>query len=337
MVQPTERKGNRSLVRRLVTRAGYTINAGDVTIGMADMTRQRTNIRVGISGWTYAPWRGHFFPDGLPRKCELGYAATQFPAIEINGTFYGLQKPDVFSRWARETPGGFVFAVKGSRYITHSKRLRDIETPLANFLASGVLRLGPKLGPMLWQFPPSFRFDAGLMREFLTLLPKDTGAASQLARQHDGRLDGRAETEAQEKRALRHAVEIRHDSFRDKAFVDLLAEHGVALVCADTVEWPRLMDLTADFVYCRLHGSTELYRSRYGDSALARWAERVASWADGRTMEDGTFIVGPEPHAGPRDVFVFFDNTDKLHAPDDAARLMAMLSLVWRSEVGEAA
>jgi uncharacterized protein YecE (DUF72 family) len=207
----------------------------------------RGDIRIGVSGWTYKPWRGHFYPKGLAQKRELAFAAGRFSALEVNGTFYGLQRPEVFTRWAEETPDGFVFAVKGSRFITHIKRLREVETPLANFLASGLLRLGPKLGPVLWQLPPTFRFDAGLIRDFLGLLPRDTCAAAEMARRHDGRLDGRAETEPDACRPLRHALEIRHDSFRHPEFLKLLRSHEVALVCADTVAWPRLMDLTSDF------------------------------------------------------------------------------------------
>lgn len=296
------------------------------------MTARRGVPRIGVSGWTYAPWRGNFYPEGLARKRELAFAAQQFPALEINGTFYGLQRPDVFARWADETPDGFLFAVKGSRFITHTKRLREIETPLANFLASGLLRLGPKLGPLLWQFPPSFRFDPGLIRDFLTLLPKDTHAAARLAERHDSRLDGRDATETDATRPMRHAMEIRHESFRDAGFIDLLREHGVALVCADTVEWPRLMDLTADFAYCRLHGSSELYRSRYEPAALDLWAKRVKAWTEGRAMSDGDFAGVPETHPKPRDAFVFFDNTDKLHAPEDAAQLMKRLHVHWRPE-----
>ncbi|MGQ3030980.1 MAG: DUF72 domain-containing protein, partial [Ferrovibrionaceae bacterium] len=149
-------------------------------------------VRIGISGWTYAPWRGAFYPDDLPKKRELAFAARRFEAIEINGTFYGLQTPASFGRWAEETPEDFVFAVKGSRFITHLLRLRDIETPLANFVASGLLRLGAKLGPILWQFPPSFRFEPDRLEAFLALLPQDTDAAARLARRHDGRLNGRA-------------------------------------------------------------------------------------------------------------------------------------------------
>ncbi len=299
--------------------------------------RTRASLRIGVSGWTYAPWRGNFYPKGLTQAHELSYAARQFPALEINGTFYGLQRPEVFQRWAQATPDGFVFAVKGSRFITHTKRLRDVRLPLANFLASGPLCLGAKLGPMLWQLPPTLRFDRALIADFLALLPKDTKAAAALAREHDLRVDGRATIRTDRKRRLRHAMEIRHDSFRTPAFVDLLREHGVALVCADTVKWPRLMDLTADFAYCRLHGSAELYRSRYPEEDLARWARRVAAWADGRASRDGDFAGAPAHDRRRREVFVFFDNTDKLHAPEDARRLMAMLGVRWGDGDAESA
>ncbi|MFT0858732.1 DUF72 domain-containing protein [Ancylobacter sp. G4_0304] len=289
------------------------------------MTTPRGDIRIGVSGWTYGPWRGNFYPKGLVQKRELAFAASRFTSIEVNGTFYGLQRPESFTRWAQATPDDFVFAVKGSRFITHTKRLRDAEGALANFLASGVLCLGPKLGPLLWQLPPTLRFDAGLIRDFLALLPKDTEAAARLARRHDERLDSRAATSTDAKRPLRHALEIRHDSFRTPAFIDLLRAQNVALVCADTVSWPRLMDLTDDFIYCRLHGSSELYRSRYGDDDLDRWAARAAAWAAGRPMKDGDFAAPDMPAMRPRDVFMFFDNTDKLHAPDDARRLMKRL------------
>ncbi|UOK71302.1 DUF72 domain-containing protein [Ancylobacter polymorphus] len=296
-------------------------------------SRRRAAIRIGVSGWTYAPWRGHFYPKGLTQARELSYAARQFPTLEINGTFYGLQRPEVFERWAQSTPDAFVFAVKGSRFITHTKRLRDVRLPLANFLASGLLNLGVKMGPLLWQLPPTLRFDPALIGEFLALLPKDTEAAARLAGQHDARVDGRAAVDIDFSRPLRHAVEIRHESFRTSAFVDLLREHGVALVCADTVKWPRLMDLTADFAYCRLHGSTELYRSRYPDDELALWAQRIGAWAEGKEMPDGDFAGAPTLDRRRREVFVFFDNTDKRHAPEDARRLMEMLDLRW--EAGE--
>jgi uncharacterized protein YecE (DUF72 family) len=285
-------------------------------------------IRIGISGWTYAGWRGTFYPERLPHKQELSYAAQQFRAIEINGTFYGLQRPDSFARWRDETPENFVFAVKGSRYITHMLKLRDVETPLANFMASGVLRLGPKLGPILWQFSPRLTFDADRFRAFLSLLPRDTKDAIALARRHDKRVAKRSWLESDADQAVRHAVEIRHDSFRTPAFVELLRRYDTALVCADTVEWPLLMDLTADFVYCRLHGSKELYVSGYGPKALGRWVERVRVWAGGGEPEDAERILPPtKRRRGGRDVFVFFDNDAKVRAPADAAALAERLGV----------
>ena len=280
-------------------------------------------VRIGISGWTYRPWRGVFYPKGLPQKRELAFAAETFPTIEINGTFYGTQRPESYARWGDETPESFVFAVKGPRYITHLRRLREVEAPLANFLASGPLRLGPKLGPILWQFPPSFRFDAERIEAFFELLPKDTEAAAEIARHHDERYAGRAWTKTDRKRPLRHAMEIRHDSFLDPAFIRLLRRHGVALVCADTVDWPRRMDLTADFVYCRLHGSEQLYVSGYDDDALDSWADRVAAWARGGEPEDAERVVDkPAPKRARRDVYVYFDNDAKVRAPADAKGLI---------------
>ncbi len=282
-------------------------------------------LRIGVSGWTYAPWRRHFYPEGLPQRQELAFLAGQFDTVEINGTFYGLQKPESFQRWAADTPDGFVFAVKGPRFITHVKRLREVEAPLANFLASGPLALGPKLGPLLWQFPPNFQFDPERLEPFLAMLPRDTEQAAALAARHDARMKGRAWVETDARRPLRHAVEIRHESFRNPAFIALLRRYGAALVCADTVDWPRLMDLTADFVYCRLHGSTELYRSRYSDEDLERWAGRIAAWRDGRPMTDGDFAGRGHGSRRRRDVYCYFDNTDKLHAPQDAQTLIRLL------------
>src|SRR5215212_4720379 len=181
-------------------------------------------VRIGISGWTYAPWRGVFYPKGLPQKHELSYAARHFRSIEINGTFYGLQRPESFARWREETPDDFVFAIKGSRYITHMLKLRNVETPLANFIASGLLRLGPKLGPILWQFPPNFRFDAERIEAFLKLLPHDTKAAARYGRRHDDRLKAPAWLKSDERR-MRHAFEIRNETFRSRAFIDLLRKY----------------------------------------------------------------------------------------------------------------
>jgi uncharacterized protein YecE (DUF72 family) len=292
-------------------------------------TRAKTGtIRIGISGWTYAPWRGVFYPKGLAGKSELAYASRQFPSIEINGTFYGLQKPDVFARWRDETPDGFVFSVKGSRYITHLKRLRDIETPLANFLASGLMRLGPKLGPILWQFPPGLTFDADLFANFLAMLPENTDAAADIAKRHDERLDGRAWTKSETTQPMRHALEIRHDSFRAPEFIELLRKHKVGLVVADTVEWPLLMDVTADFIYCRLHGSEQLYVSGYSGEALDRWARRIDAWTHGMEPDDADRIKPPlKRSASGRDVYVYFDNDVKVRAPADARSLADKLGV----------
>ena len=285
-------------------------------------------IRIGISGWTYKPWRGVFYPPKLRQQDELGFASGQVSAIEINGTFYGLQRPESFARWRDETPEDFVFSVKAPRFITHTKRLRDVATPVANFFASGLLRLGPKLGPILWQFPPTMQFDADLFEAFLAMLPHDTAAAAVLARRHDDRMKGRSALQAESEHKLRHAVEIRHESFRDPDFLRLLQKYKIALVCADTNKWPRLMDVTADFIYCRLHGPAELYVSGYDVKALGFWRDRVARWAEGGEDKKAERIGGPaRPYKAGRDVFVFFDNDLKVRAPRDAVALMQLLGL----------
>jgi uncharacterized protein YecE (DUF72 family) len=292
-------------------------------------------VRIGISGWRYAPWRGVFYPPKLPHKRELSYAASAFPTIEINGTFYSLQRPHNFAAWAAQTPADFVFSVKGSRFITHMKQLKNIRAPLANFLASGLLRLGPKLGPILWQFSPNFRFQPAAFAAFLNLLPRDTEAAAALARRHDKRESGRAAMKIDAWRPLRHAVEIRHPSFATPEFIDLLRAQNVALVCADTVEWPRLMDLTSDFVYCRLHGSEELYVSGYDDASLVAWAARVAAWARGKEPPDAERVNTKPAAAIPaRDVFVYFDNDAKVRAPFDAKNLTARVEALLHPVCG---
>lgn len=296
---------------------------------------RRGDIRIGVSGWTYSPWRGNFYPKGLRQKDELAFAARAFPALEINGTFYGMQTPPSFSSWAAAAPDDFVFAVKAPRFITHLLRLRDAETALANFFASGLLAMGRKLGPLLWQFPPNFQFDPARLEAFFAVLPRDGESAALLAERHDHRLRAPAHVDATGVGLLRHAIEIRHESFRDPAFIELLRRHNVALVCADTVDWPLLMDLTADFAYCRLHGSIELYRSGYSDPELDRWAARVEDWARGRLMTDGNFVTEPRDDQLPRDVFLFFDNTDKLQAPDDARGLMRRLGIGGGAADGE--
>jgi len=289
------------------------------------MTEKTGDIRVGISGWTYKPWRGVFFPEGLRQKDELGFAARQFRTIEINGTFYRLQKPASFARWRDETPADFVFSVKAPRFITHVRRLRDVRAPVANFFASGLLRLGPKMGPVLWQFPPNFRFDAELFEAFLAMLPHETGAAVALAKKHDARMAGRDWVKADGERAVRHAVEVRSESFRDLAFVELLRKYRVALVCADTVKWPRLMDVTAEFCYLRLHGAEELYASGYDEAGLNFWRLHIAAWAAGREPAGAERVGKAAGKSAPRDVFVYFDNDLKVKAPRDAAALATRL------------
>jgi uncharacterized protein YecE (DUF72 family) len=284
-------------------------------------------IRIGVSGWRYAGWRGSFYPKGLRQADELAYASRHFDTIEINGTHYSLQRPEFFARWHDETPDGFVFAVKGSRFITHMKQLRDIETPLANFFASGVLRLEEKLGPFLWQFSPRFRFDAEKLDRFLAMLPRDSEAGAALAEQHDRRLAGRAWTRTERRRRLRHAVEIRHPSFLDPAFPRLLRRHNIALVFADAVDWPYAEDLTADFLYLRLHGSVELYASGYDEAALDHWAARIHGWSRGSQPKDAELIdPAARPRRRGRDVYVYFDNDAKVRAPVDAQSLRRRLA-----------
>ena len=279
-------------------------------------------VRVGISGWTYKPWRGVFFPPGLAQKRELEFAASGFRTIEINGTFYSLQRPSSFQSWAERTPDNFVFSVKASRYITHVRRLREIERPLANFFASGLLKLGPKLGPILWQFPPNFQYSRELVENFFQLLPKDTESAARMAQDHDRLMDGRYYAETDRKRPVRHAMEVRHVSFVTPEFIALLRKYRIALVCADAVEWPRLMDVTSDFIYCRLHGSEQLYTSGYDKTAIEAWARRVVAWAQGAACVEGDYASHAQPaKRSKRDVFVYFDNDAKVRAPRDAHRL----------------
>jgi uncharacterized protein YecE (DUF72 family) len=265
--------------------------------------------RVGIAGWTYPPWRGVFYPAKLPHRAELAYVAERLTTLEINGSFYALQRPTSYRSWYAQTPADFVFAVKAPRFITHMKKLHDVEVPLANFFASGLLGLAEKLGPVLWQLPPTLPFEVERMRTFLVQLPRSTEAAATMARQHDARLTDRSLTVTDADRPLRHAVEVRHASYRDPAFLDLMREQDVAVVLADTAgKWPLIRELTADFAYVRLHGEKELYTSGYTDDALDTWAASVQHWRD----------TG-------HDCFVYFDNDVKVRAPFDAMALTERL------------
>ena len=258
-----------------------------------------------------------WYPEGLPQRRELEFCARHFPTVEINGSFYSLQRPEYYARWYRDTPPGFVFGVKGSRYITHLLRLKNIEKPLANFFASGIFNLRDKLGPLLWQFPPMFRYERARLESFFEQLPRTTAQALTLARRRDDRLLGRSRLAIDEDRPLRHAVEIRHPSFINDDFVSLLRKYAIGLVVADTADkWPKLFDVTSDFVYLRLHGDVKIYTSGYTDRALASWARRIRDWS-----RDG------------RDVYVYFDNDVKVRAPFDALNLMRKLGLSWGSPV----
>lgn len=291
-------------------------------------------IRIGISGWRYAPWRGPFYPADLPQRAELEYASGRFATIEINGSFYSLQRPESYAQWYAETPEGFVFSLKGGRYITHMRRLLDIQEPLANFFASGVFNLREKLGPILWQFPPNFKYDRERLERFFRLLPRDTETACSLARRRSAWMKGRVRLAVDAQRPLRHAIEVRHESFLDPSFIDLLREQRIALVIAETAgRWPMAQDVTADFIYMRLHGDKELYRSGYSDRALSRWARRIVAWHAGAEPEDAQKISARGPSPGKaRDIFCYFDNTDvKLRAPVDAQTLMRKLGIRVRA------
>jgi uncharacterized protein YecE (DUF72 family) len=272
--------------------------------------RVAADVRIGTSGWLYPPWRGVFYPPKLPHRRELEYLSSRLNSVEINGTFYSLQRPSSFQTWHAHTPDNFSFAVKGARFITHMKKLADAETPLANFFASGVLALGDKLGPVLWQLPPNFGFNPDRLATFFAQLPRSTGEAAWLARKHDERLEKRAFTTATTDRRLRHALEVRHKSFETAQFRDLLREHAVSLVVADTAgRWPLMRDVTADLVYVRLHGDIELYTSGYTDEALDSWAAEIRQWT-----------------AAGLDVQVHFDNDAKVHAPFNAICLAEKLA-----------
>src|ERR1051325_7635723 len=271
-------------------------------------------VRIGISGWRYDPWRKVFYPEGLPQRRELEFCGRHFPTVEINGSFYSLQRPEYYEQWYHETPQGFLFAVKGSRYITHMLRLSRIEKPLANFFASGILNPRDKLGPCRWQSPPMFRFKPERLEAFFRLLPRTTEQALALARRRDARMIGRSRLAIDAKRKLRHAVEIRHPSFMTAEFVRLLRKHGIGLGGADTAgKWPKMFHVTADFVYVRLHGDIKIYTSGYSDRALASWARRIRNWD-----RDG------------RDVYVYFDNDVKVKAPFDALNLMRKAGVSWQ-------
>lgn len=279
------------------------------TVAMASRKRL-SDVRIGISGWTYAPWRGDFYPTGLAHRRELAYASERLSSIEINGTFYAMQKPSSFAKWHDETPDDFVFSIKGGRYVTHVKRLVGVESALANFFATGVLGLGKKLGPILWQLPPNLQFDADKLAAFFALLPRTTSEAVALAGRRDDKLpEDRVSLVVAGERRIRHALEVRHPSFDTPEAIEVLRAHDIAFVVADSAgRYPFVDTPTSDFMYVRLHGAEALYASGYDDTSLDAWAARVAAWTSSKL-----------------DVFVYFDNDVKGYAPHDAMRLISRI------------
>jgi uncharacterized protein YecE (DUF72 family) len=260
-------------------------------------------IRVGIGGWVFPPWRGVFYPPGLTQSRELAHASRQVTSIEINGTFYGAQKPTSFRKWYAETPEDFVFSVKGPRYATHRRELGEAGSSIERFFASGVLELREKLGPILWQFPPTTKFDEQNFGAFLELLP--------------GAIDGRA---------IRHVVEVRHPSFAAPAFINLLRRKGVALAFVDDKDRPAIQDVTADFVYARLRRSEAEEPTGYPRVALDAWGERFRAWSEGREPADAARHHPDRAKAKARDCFIYFINGAKIRAPAAAVAFLERLS-----------
>ena len=277
-------------------------------------------VRIGTSGWNYPHWRNDFYPKGLPVRRQLEYLSRQVGSAEINGSFYSLQRPSSYRQWFQVTPDDFVFSVKGGRFLTHNKKLHDVRGPLANFLASGPLALGRKLGPFLWQLPPTLKFDADRIDEFFALLPRTVAAAEAIAGDADDRLASRfgqdpvtAAVDLAQDHRLRHAIEVRHPSYADEKFYAQCEAAGVAVVLADTAgKFPWIERPTANFAYFRLHGSRKLYASGYTDSEIEDWAQRIDRWSQNPKM---------------RAVYVYFDNDFESHAGFDALRLRARLGL----------
>ena len=260
-------------------------------------------VYCGIGGWTFPAWRGVFYPEGLPQAKELAYAGRQLTSIEINSTYYGAQKPETFRKWAREVPDGFIFSVKGSRFTTNRRVLAEAGDSIKRFFDSGVLELGERLGPLLWQFAPTKKFDEADFGKFLELLPPDFGG-----------------------KKLRHAVEIRHDSFRTPAFTALLREFGVAVVYADHHKYPGIADITAEFVYARLQKGEDDIPTAYPPKAIDAWAKRLRLWAEGEEAGDLPRVDGRHrPNAEPRDVFAYIIHDGKIRAPAGAMALIERL------------
>jgi uncharacterized protein YecE (DUF72 family) len=267
------------------------------------MAKPQGTIRVGIGGWVFEPWRGTFYPEGLPQKRELEHAAAHLGTIEINGTYYGSQKPESFARWRAETPDGFVFAVKGSRYITNRRVLAEAAPSIEKFFGSGVTELREKLGPINWQFMPTKAFDPSDFEAFLKLLPRS--------------VDGIA---------IRHAVEVRHDSFRMPDFIALLREYGVAAITAADSDYPQIADVTAPFVYARIMGTSEAEPEGYAAADLDRWVQRAQAWSQGEVPDDLARASGNAAEAVARDVFLYVISGAKIRNPAAAMALTRRLA-----------
>ncbi|MCC2980623.1 DUF72 domain-containing protein [Sphingomonas sp. IC4-52] len=260
-------------------------------------------IRVGIGGWTYEPWRGSFYPPKWPIKRELEFASRQVTAIEVNGTYYSGFKPATFASWAATAPEGFVFTLKASRFCTNRKVLAEAGESVAKFAAQGIVELGDKLGPILWQFMATKKFEPDDFAAFLALLPK-----------------------VQDGVALRHAVQVRHESFAVPEFVSMCRAAGVAIVFGDSTDYPAIADVTGDFVYARLEAAVEDEAAGYAPEALDRWAEAARTWAAGGQPGDLPYVTSGAPEQKPRDTFVFFINGFKPKAPAGALALIERLS-----------
>lgn len=256
-------------------------------------------IRIGIGGWVYEPWRGTFYPAGLAQKRELEFASRRLTSIEINGTFYGSQKPESFAKWHAETPDDFVFALKGPRFATNRRVLAEAGSSIERFFASGVLALKDKLGPINWQFAPTKKFDPEDFAGFLKLLPKSV-----------------------EGRAIRHAIEVRHESFRAADFIELARAHGVAIVMAGDSAYPQIADATAPFVYARIMGTTDKQKLGYAPKALDAWAARAKLWASGGAPDDLATVTKPSPGTTSRDVFLYVISGHKERNPAAAMALV---------------
>jgi uncharacterized protein YecE (DUF72 family) len=286
--------------------------------------------RIGISGWRYEPWKGVFYPKSLTENKHLWFASRKVNSIEINGTFYATQTPESFKKWYRMTPEDFMFSVKAPRFITHIKRLKDCKGPLGNFFGSGLLHLREKLGPILWQLPPRFLFREEEIEPFLKSLPRNFKEGIHAAKKADRLMADYPNDKNLLKIPIRHALEVRNYSFLNPDFVAMLRRNDIALVFADTAgKWPYIEDITSDFIYIRLHGEKEIYKSGYGENSLKWWAQRIRAWQRGYYVADQLAISTVMPKKSHRDVFVYFDNDIKVRAPHDAMRLAEMLKVDW--------